>query len=79
MRPLIVMAALAWSPALAAAPPLCTLPAPGAIPVADSHAEAATSAQPTPPRRLCRTQPASGGPRFDAVRAARGMRRRGGY
>ena len=52
MRPLIVLAALAWTPALAAAPPLCTLPAPGAIPVADNHAEASTTAPPTgPPAR----------------------------
>jgi thiol:disulfide interchange protein DsbG len=51
MRPLIVLAALAWSPGLAAAPPLCTLAAPGAIPVADSHSEATTSAQPTEPAR----------------------------
>ena len=47
MRPLIVLAALAWSPAFAASPPLCALPAPGAIPVADRHAEATTSAQST--------------------------------
>ena len=49
MRPLIILAVLAQSPALAAAPSHCALPAPGAIPVADSHAEAATSAQPTEP------------------------------
>src|ERR1700751_549697 len=49
MRPLIILAVLAQSPALAAAPPLCSPPAPGAIPVADSHAEAPTSAQPTEP------------------------------
>ena len=39
MRPLIVMAALVWSPALAAAPPLYTLPDPGAIPIADNPSE----------------------------------------
>ena len=39
MRPVIVMAALVWCPALAASPPLCTLPAPGAIPIADQLAE----------------------------------------
>ncbi len=46
MRPLIVMAALVWSPALAASPPLCTLP-PGAIPIADHLAE--EPAKPSPP------------------------------
>jgi thiol:disulfide interchange protein DsbG len=49
MRLLIVIAALAWTPALAAAPPLCTLPAPGAIPVADRQGEASTSIEPTKP------------------------------
>jgi len=47
MRLLIVMAALVWSPALAASPPLCTLPAPGTIPLADHLAE--EPAKPSPP------------------------------
>jgi thiol:disulfide interchange protein DsbG len=47
MRPLIVMAALVWSPALAASPPLCTMPAPAAIPIADDLAEELTN--PSPP------------------------------
>jgi len=54
MRLLIVLAVLAWSPALAAFPPLCALSAPGAIPVADRQAEAPTYGQPTkqqPPSR----------------------------
>jgi thiol:disulfide interchange protein DsbG len=55
MRPLIILAALAWSPAFAADPPLCGLPAPSAIPVADRHAEATTSAQPTEPARSSAT------------------------
>jgi thiol:disulfide interchange protein DsbG len=46
MRPLIVMAALVWCPALAASPPLCTLPAPGAIPIADQLAEEPAKASP---------------------------------
>src|ERR1700741_1380444 len=46
MRPLIVMAALIWCPALAASPPLCTLPAPGAIPIADRLAEGPAQASP---------------------------------
>jgi hypothetical protein len=41
------MAALVWSPALAASPPLCTLPAPGTIPLADHLAE--EPAKPSPP------------------------------
>jgi hypothetical protein len=41
------MAALVWSPALAGSPPLCTLPAPGAIPIADHLAE--EPAKPSPP------------------------------
>lgn len=49
MRCLIVMAALAWSPALAASPPLCTVPAPSAIPVADDQAEPPTFAPPDKP------------------------------
>jgi thiol:disulfide interchange protein DsbG len=53
MRSLIVMAALAWSPALAASPPLCTLPAPGAIPIADDLAE--EPAKPSPPAALADT------------------------
>jgi thiol:disulfide interchange protein DsbG len=52
MRSLIVIAALAWwSPALAASPPLCTLPAPSAIPVADNQVE--------PPTFAPRVQPSS--------------------
>jgi thiol:disulfide interchange protein DsbG len=47
MRLLIVTAALVWSPALAASPPLCTLPAPGTIPLADHLAEG--PAEPSPP------------------------------
>jgi len=47
MRLLIVTAALVWSPALAASPPLCTLPAPGTIPLADHLAE--WPAEPSPP------------------------------
>jgi len=47
MRPLIVMAALVWSPALGASPPVCTLPAPGAIPIADHLVE--EPAKPSPP------------------------------
>ena len=52
MRSLIVVAALAWSPALATSPPFCTLPAPNGIPVADNQAEPPTSApgdEPSPP------------------------------
>src|SRR6516162_7623607 len=45
MRPLIMVSVLAWSPALAASPPLCTLPAPNAIAVADQRAAAPTSAE----------------------------------
>jgi len=41
------MATLVWSPALAASPPLCTLPAPGTIPLADHLAE--EPAKPSPP------------------------------
>jgi thiol:disulfide interchange protein DsbG len=47
MRSFMVMAALCCSPALAA-PPLCTLPAPIAITVADSEAEPPTLAAPRP-------------------------------
>jgi thiol:disulfide interchange protein DsbG len=47
MRLLIVTAALVWSPALAASPPLCTLPAPGTILLADHLAEG--PAEPSPP------------------------------
>ena len=47
MRPLIVMAALVWSPAFVGSPPLCTLPAPGAIPIAEYPAE--EPAKPSPP------------------------------
>jgi hypothetical protein len=49
------MAALAWSPALAASPPLCTLPAASAIPVADNQAEPPTFPthdQPSPPAAI---------------------------
>jgi hypothetical protein len=46
MRRLIVMAMLVWSPALAAAPPLCTLPAPAAIAIADSRAEEPAKSSP---------------------------------
>jgi thiol:disulfide interchange protein DsbG len=53
MRSLIVMAALVWSPALAASPPLCTLPAPGAIQIADDLAE--EPAKPSPPAALADT------------------------
>ena len=53
MRSLIVMAALSWSSALAASPPLCTLPAPTVIPVADGEAEPPTfAAQPPLPDTL---------------------------
>ena len=45
MRPLIMVSVLAWSPAVAASPPLCTLPAPNAIAVADQRAAAPTSAE----------------------------------
>src|SRR6516164_3293049 len=48
MRSFMMMAALSCSPALAA-PPLCTLPAPIAISVADSEAEPPTIAAPHPP------------------------------
>jgi thiol:disulfide interchange protein DsbG len=48
MRFFMVMVALSWSPALAVPPPLCTLPAPIVIPVADSEAEPSTSAAPRP-------------------------------
>jgi hypothetical protein len=48
MRPLIVLTALVWSPTLAAAPPLCTLPAPGAIPIADNSAEGPAKASQLP-------------------------------
>jgi thiol:disulfide interchange protein DsbG len=48
MRSFMVMAALSCSPALAAPPPLCTLPAPIAIPVADSKAEPPILAAPRP-------------------------------
>jgi thiol:disulfide interchange protein DsbG len=47
MRPLVVVAALAWSPALAASPPFCALPVPGATPIADHLAE--DPAKPSPP------------------------------
>jgi thiol:disulfide interchange protein DsbG len=46
MRRLIIMAMLVWSPALAAAPPLCTLPAPAAIASADSPEEPTVSSSP---------------------------------
>jgi hypothetical protein len=55
MRSLMVMAVLAWSPALAASPPLCTLPASSAIPFADDQAEPPTFAahdQPSPPAAI---------------------------
>ena len=46
MRRLMVMAMLLWSPALAAAPPLCTLPAPATIAIADSLAEEPAKSSP---------------------------------
>jgi thiol:disulfide interchange protein DsbG len=51
MRLFIVLAVLAWPPALAASPPLCILPTPSAIPVADNQAETPTLAptKPSPP------------------------------
>jgi thiol:disulfide interchange protein DsbG len=55
MRSLMVMAALAWSPALAASPPVCTLPASSAIRVADNQAEPPTFAahdHPPPPAAI---------------------------
>ena len=53
MRFFIVMAALSWSPAFAASPPLCTLPAPMVIPVAAGEAEPPTfAAQPPLPDTL---------------------------
>jgi len=48
MRFFMVMAALSWSPALAAPPPLCTLPAPIVIPVANGEAEPPTFAAQRP-------------------------------
>jgi hypothetical protein len=51
MRLLIFIAVLAGSPALAAAPPLCGLPTPDSIPIADRHVAAEISnqsAEPTP-------------------------------
>jgi thiol:disulfide interchange protein DsbG len=51
MRSLIVMAALASSSALAASPPLCTLPTSSAIPVADNQTE--------PPTLAAQDQPSS--------------------
>ena len=56
MRSFMMMAALSCSPALAA-PPLCTLPAPIAISVADSEAEPPTIAAPHPPPDALASRP----------------------
>ena len=61
MRPSIVIAALVWYPALAAAtsPPHCGLPAPGAIPVADHQAAAPPTPSSPPPFAVVRPLPAA--------------------
>jgi thiol:disulfide interchange protein DsbG len=61
MRPSIVISALVWCPALAAAasPPLCGLPGSSAIPVANHQAEAPPTPSPRPPFAVVRPLPAA--------------------
>src|SRR6516165_8277110 len=78
MRSFMMMAALSCSPALAA-PPLCMLPAPIAISVADSEAEPPTIAAPHPPPDALASIPfvqhvSSAGALMTDLREAHGIR-----